>query len=129
MSFKMTFPCHSQKSPDQTPFLPPTGTKPITDAPARSRAPPFRPSPPDVLPKQAHPDILVPAPVFPPQTLAATRGLVQALRLAYPASRADGWMIAGGLPFEESPDSMKEGCRVTPGGGNPRESATEKRLP
>ncbi len=30
---------------------------------------------------------------------------------------------------EESPDSMKEGCRVTPGGGNPRESATEKSLP
>ena len=24
---------------------------------------------------------------------------------------------------------MKEGCRVTPGGGNPRESATEKSLP
>ena len=24
---------------------------------------------------------------------------------------------------------MKYGCRVTPGGGNPRESATEKRLP
>ena len=24
---------------------------------------------------------------------------------------------------------MKTGCRVTPGGGNPRESATEKRLP
>ena len=24
---------------------------------------------------------------------------------------------------------MKQGCRVTPGGGNPRESATEKRLP
>jgi hypothetical protein len=30
---------------------------------------------------------------------------------------------------EESPDSMKKGCRVTPGGGNPRESATEKSLP
>ncbi len=29
---------------------------------------------------------------------------------------------------EESPDSMKKGCRVTPGGGNPRESATEKSL-
>ncbi len=24
---------------------------------------------------------------------------------------------------------MKEGCRVTPGGGNPRESATEKKPP
>ena len=30
---------------------------------------------------------------------------------------------------EESPDSMKKGCRVTPGGGNPRESATENRPP
>ncbi|SDW73122.1 hypothetical protein SAMN04488238_103206 [Roseicitreum antarcticum] len=30
---------------------------------------------------------------------------------------------------EESPDSMKEGCRVTPGRGNPRESATENRRP
>ena len=38
-------------------------------------------------------------------------------------------MTAGVQTFEESPDSMKEGCRVTPGGGNPRESATEKRLP
>jgi hypothetical protein len=24
---------------------------------------------------------------------------------------------------------MKQGCRVTPGGGNPRESATENSLP
>ena len=30
---------------------------------------------------------------------------------------------------EESPDSMKKGCRVTPGGGNPRESATENKPP
>ncbi len=30
---------------------------------------------------------------------------------------------------EESPDSMKTRCRVTPGGGNPRDSATEKRRP
>ena len=26
---------------------------------------------------------------------------------------------------EESPGSTESGCRVTPGGGNPRESATE----
>ncbi len=38
-------------------------------------------------------------------------------------------MIAGRQRFEESPGSMKEGCRVIPGRGNPRESATEKRLP
>ena len=38
-------------------------------------------------------------------------------------------MTAGPQGFEESPDSRWQGCRVTPGGGNPRESATEKRLP
>ena len=41
-------------------------------------------------------------------------------------------MTAGPGPdpgFEESPDSRWQGCRVTPGGGNPRESATEKRQP
>ena len=31
----------------------------------------------------------------------------------------------GSLTVEESPDSMRQRCRVTPGGGNPRESATE----
>ncbi len=36
-------------------------------------------------------------------------------------------MIAGGQLFEESPDSNKARCRVMPGGGNPRDSATEKR--
>lgn len=30
---------------------------------------------------------------------------------------------------EESPDSMRRRCRVTPGGGNPRESATESKPP
>jgi hypothetical protein len=38
-------------------------------------------------------------------------------------------MTAVGQPVEESPGSMKTGCRVMPGRGNPRESATEKRLP
>lgn len=38
-------------------------------------------------------------------------------------------MTAGPQGFEESPDSRWQGCRVTPGGGNPRESATEKSLP
>ena len=38
-------------------------------------------------------------------------------------------MTAGPQGFEESPDSRWQGCRVTPGGGNPRESATENRLP
>jgi len=38
-------------------------------------------------------------------------------------------MIAGARAPEESPDSMKIGCWVTPSGGNPRESATENSLP
>ncbi len=32
-------------------------------------------------------------------------------------------------PFEESPDSLKQRCRVTPGQGNLTDSATENRLP
>jgi hypothetical protein len=45
-----------------------------------------------------------------------------------------GWMAAFALleraAGEESPGSTGLGCRVTPGGGNPRESATEtNRLP
>ena len=42
---------------------------------------------------------------------------------AHSSALADSWAA------EESPDSMKQRCRVTPGGGNPRESATEKSLP
>ena len=34
-------------------------------------------------------------------------------------------MAAGGQPFEESPDSLKPRCRVTPGRSDPTESATE----
>ncbi len=30
---------------------------------------------------------------------------------------------------EESPGSMEKRCRVTPGGGDPRESATESKPP
>ena len=34
------------------------------------------------------------------------------------------------LPFkEESPDSSEHQSRITPGGGDPRESATENRPP
>ena len=32
-------------------------------------------------------------------------------------------------PWEESPDSTRQRCRVTPGRGNPRESATENKPP
>jgi hypothetical protein len=35
----------------------------------------------------------------------------------------------GSFPGEESPGSMETRCRVTPGGGDPRESATESSLP
>jgi hypothetical protein len=34
-------------------------------------------------------------------------------------------MAAGPKGVEESPDSTRQRCRVTPGWGNPRESATE----
>jgi len=37
-------------------------------------------------------------------------------------------MAAGPSGREESPDSTRQRCRVTPGGGNPRESATENSL-
>jgi len=42
--------------------------------------------------------------------------------------RADGRMAAG-ASLEESPGSTETRCRVTPGGGDPRESATENRPP
>jgi hypothetical protein len=42
----------------------------------------------------------------------------------------DGRMAAPrGLRGEESPGSTEARCRVTPGGGDPRESATERTPP
>ena len=38
-------------------------------------------------------------------------------------------MVAVGSPAEESPGSMEIRCRVTPGEGNLRESATESKPP
>ncbi len=38
-------------------------------------------------------------------------------------------MTATPSGIEESPDSNEERCRVTPGRGNPTESATENRPP
>ncbi len=35
----------------------------------------------------------------------------------------------GNAAGEESPGSMEARCRVTPGGGDPRESATESKPP
>ena len=45
---------------------------------------------------------------------------------------SDGWTAAAralAVRGEESPGSTGSGCRVTPGGGDPRESATENRPP
>ncbi len=39
--------------------------------------------------------------------------------------RAEGWMAAAERSVEESPDSQKKRCRVTPGRGDPMDSATE----
>ena len=41
--------------------------------------------------------------------------------------RVEGWMAAGVRASEESPDSLKQRCRVTPGRSNPTESATENK--
>ncbi len=38
-------------------------------------------------------------------------------------------MTAGAQALEESPGSTEIWCRVTPGGGDPRDSATENKPP
>jgi hypothetical protein len=43
--------------------------------------------------------------------------------------RPDGRSSSGNRRREESPGSTETRCRVTPGGGNPRESATENKPP
>ena len=42
-----------------------------------------------------------------------------------------GWplVVNNNLLLEESPGSTETRCRVTPGGGNPRASATESKPP
>src|SRR6516225_3129375 len=40
-----------------------------------------------------------------------------------------GWPLSAGVRGEESPGSTEVRCRVTPGGGDPRESATESTPP
>jgi len=40
-----------------------------------------------------------------------------------------GWPLSAGRRREESPGSTEVRCRVTPGGGDPRESATESTPP
>ena len=41
----------------------------------------------------------------------------------------DKWLVALNTFKEESPDSAKTQCQVIPGGGNPRDSATENKPP
>ena len=41
----------------------------------------------------------------------------------------DKWLIALILFKEESPGSTRTQCQVIPGGGNPRDSATENKPP
>ena len=50
---------------------------------------------------------------------------------AYSLGRAEGRMAAAGIAIlvEESPDSLRQLCRVTPGQGNLTDSATENRPP
>ena len=48
---------------------------------------------------------------------------------AYGHACAEGRMAAGPQGREESPDSKRQRCRVTPGRGNPTESATENKPP
>jgi hypothetical protein len=43
--------------------------------------------------------------------------------------RPDGCALAGNREGEESPGSTETRCRITSGGGDPRESATENRPP
>src|SRR5689334_19657327 len=40
-----------------------------------------------------------------------------------------GWPLSAATRGEESPGSTEVRCRVTPGGGDPRESATESTPP
>ncbi len=62
--------------------------------------------------------------------LKRNRPLTAALAAPNPAvARRAGWPRKGLGPFEESPDSLKQRCRVTPGQGNLTDSATENRLP
>ena len=51
-------------------------------------------------------------------------------RLLWVRHRLRGWLGGcTGISCEESPDSIGQQCRVTPGQGNLRESATENRPP
>jgi hypothetical protein len=62
---------------------------------------------------------------------AETPGLTRLRPRPSKARGSDGWMAApGGQPFgEESPGSTETRCRITSGGGDPRESATENKPP
>jgi hypothetical protein len=55
--------------------------------------------------------------------LDVPRQAFQIPRVSRPGGRSRLW------PGEESPGSMEARCRITSGGGNPRDSATESKPP
>ena len=59
--------------------------------------------------------------------LAFVSGLGYEGRASRPGSRAP--QLTERWRFEESPGSMEQRCRITSGGGDPRESATESKPP
>ena len=63
------------------------------------------------------------------QLFKVRMGIDAARVQAYGKACAEGRMAAGPQGREESPDSKRQRCRVTPGRGNPTESATENKPP
>ena len=55
--------------------------------------------------------------------------LDEKIRKAYPHKRSEGRVIAFATAGEESPGSTETRRRITPGGGDSRESATESKPP
>ena len=51
------------------------------------------------------------------------------LYFSYKLLMPDKWLIALIFFKEESPGSTRTQCQVIPGGGNPRDSATENKPP
>ena len=58
--------------------------------------------------------------------LTGVRRIAMSIAVSWPDGRSGKGRKAAG---EESPGSMETRCRVTPGGGDPRESATESKPP
>ena len=54
---------------------------------------------------------------------------LEVLYFSYKLLMLDKWLIALIFFKEESPGSTRTQCQVIPGGGNPRDSATENKPP